>query len=165
MSAAEFSRVYGPSERSLRRYVAERAMPGTFDKRGALSIPRKAGYAWYRGYLLERGKRSALVLSKSEARKRIDAARAQLEELKLARVQGKTTLVDEAERCLVRGFTIVRSKLLNLPTRGAAAVFGASSIADCRAKLEPLIQEMIDDLETMKGMKGDDDESQPTRHQ
>jgi hypothetical protein len=154
MPKSDFARLFGVSESQLERHF-QKGMP--HEKKGrAVSIPMPAGRVWLHEHIFEKGKKLAAPKNIADAVQRREMARAQLEELKLAREQGKTMLVEQAEKQIADAFARVRAKLLNFPTRGAAAAFGASSIQMCKAKLEPLILEMLEELSAAADVPEDD---------
>lgn len=144
MPKAEFAALFGISESQLER-LFQKGMPHAKDGR-AVTIPMPAGRVWYHEYLVAKGKKLAAPTSIDEAVRRREAARAELEELKLARERAKTMLVDDGERLLAAAYGRVRAKLLNLAPRAAGAAFGASTLQSCQAKIEPLVHEIMEDL-------------------
>jgi hypothetical protein len=144
MSKATFCSTFGVSEKQLERHC-QNGMP--HEKQGRrVHVLMPDGRVWLHRYIEEKGKQSAAPKTINDARLRKETAQAGMEELKLAREQGKTMLVIEHEKLLGDAFSRVRAKLLNLAPRAAGAGFGATSIQDCQAKIEPVITEIMEEL-------------------
>ncbi len=141
---AAFCATFTVSEAQLER-LFQQGMP--HEKKGRrIMIPMPSGWLWYKNYLVEKGKKAAAPKTIDDARLRKETAQAGIEELKLAREQGLTMRVAEHEKMLGEAFSRVRAKLLNLAPRAAGAAFGASSIQDCQAKIEPVVAEIMEEL-------------------
>lgn len=146
MTGERFCELVGISERSLRRYVQRRGMPGVFDARGALAIPHPAGMQWFQTYLVEKATR-APSMELEEAHRRRDIARAGLAELKLAHEKGLVAYVEDFEREIVTAYSAVRSKLLNLSHRAAPLIYAAKTREDAEGAVRPLVDEMLEELQ------------------
>lgn len=142
---AKFCQVFGVSEAQIERHF-QKGMPS--EKKGRnVVIPMPAGRLWYHAYLEEKGKKAAAPTTINDARLRKETAQAALEELKLAREQAITMLVEDGERLLAEAYARVRAKLQNLGPRLAGAAFGAVSLQECQAKIDPLLTEVMEELE------------------
>ena len=153
MAKADFCVQYGMSESQLERYFKQ-GMP--HEKTGRkVFVPMPAGRNWYYEEIREQERRKLQPKTIDEARRRKESASAELEELKVAREKGRTMLVEDAVKEIASSYARVRAKLLNFAPRAAGAAFGSSSLQACRAKLEPLVIEILEELAHV-----DDDETQ-----
>jgi hypothetical protein len=164
MPKATFCATFGVSEKQLERHFQNGLPHEKQGRRAYVLMPD--GRVWLHRYIEEKGKQSAAPKTINDARLRKETAQAGMEELKLAREQGKTMLVIEHEKMLGEAFSRVRAKLLNLAPRAAGAAFGAISIQDCQAKIEPVVTEIMEELcasddvpETSE--EDDDDRAEP----
>jgi len=145
MTKKQFAATFGVSEAQLERYF-QQGMPHEKKSTRKVVIPMPAGRVWYHEHLVKKGERKAAPKTINDARLRKETAQAGMEELKLAREQGVTMRVEEHEKLLGEAFSRVRAKLLNLAPRAAGAAFGATTIQECQAKIEPLVIEIMEEL-------------------
>jgi len=144
MTKREFATVFGISEKQIERFC-QQGMPHKKEGR-AVRIMMPGGRVWYHAHLVEKGRREAMPSTIDEARERREAASASLEELRLAKEMNRTMLVSDGERWFAEACSRVRAKLLAFPPRCAGAAFGATTIQECQAKIEPLVVEMMEEL-------------------
>lgn len=140
----QFAETFGLSEKQIERHFAQ-GMPYRKDGTRIL-IPMPAGRTWYHEHLVEKGKKQAAPKDIDDAKLRKAAAEAEMAELELAKLRGDTMLVDDHERMLGEAFGRARAKLLNLGPRAAGAAFGALTLQECQAKVEPIVTEIMDEL-------------------
>lgn len=140
----QFCEVFGVSEAQLERYF-QRGCPHKKKNSRKVVVPMPEGRIWYLDYVRELERKKAAPTSLDEIRKRKEGAQMQMEELKLAREQGKTMLVDEHEKLLADAFSRVRAKLLNFAPRAAGAASG-ETVQERQAQLEPLVVEIMEEL-------------------
>jgi phage terminase Nu1 subunit (DNA packaging protein) len=140
-----FAETFGVSEAQLER-LFQQGMPHEKKSSRKVVIPMPSGRVWYHEYLVKKGEKRAAPSTIDEARLRKETAQAALEELKLAREQGVTMRVEEHEKLLGEAMMRVRAKLLNLGPRAAGAAFGATSLPECQAKIDPVVQEIMEEL-------------------
>jgi hypothetical protein len=141
-----FCDTFGVSEAQLER-LFQLGMPHAKGASRRVEIPMPDGRVWYHNYLVEKGKKQAAPKDLDEARKRRAAADADLAELELAKARNQTMLVEDHERMLGEAFGRVRARLLNLAPRAAGAAFGAPTLQECQAKIEPVVREIMEELE------------------
>jgi hypothetical protein len=144
MTKREFAEVFGMSEKNVERFCQQGMQHRKDGKLVFITMPQ--GRIWYHNYLVEKGKREAAPKTINEAVRRQEAARADREELALAKEMAKTMLVEDHERLLADAFGRVRAKLLALPPRCAGTAFGAATMQECQAKIEPLVTEIMEEL-------------------
>ena len=144
LTRAEACDLLGIGPKQLSRHVTD-GMPchGTGTK---ARFPWPEVRVWRDRWLVETGKRQAAPTSLEEARRRLEAARAAIEELKLEQLQGRLMTVEQADRHLDGAFGRVRALLSTLPTKIAPLLLGLASIPDIVAKLEQAIQELSEEL-------------------
>lgn len=145
ISKRAFCDTFGVSEAQLERFF-QKGMPHEKTSSRKIAIPMPAGRVWYHDYLVKKGEKKAAPATINEARLRKETAQASMEELKLAREQGVTMRVEEHEKLLGEAFSRVRAKLLNLAPRAAGSAFGATSLQECQAKIEPIVTEIMEEL-------------------
>lgn len=145
MTKRQFAETFGVSEAQLER-LFQKGMPHEKKSSRKVTIPMPGGRVWYHEYLVKKGEKKAAPSTISEARLRGETARASLDELKLAREQAVTMRVEEHEKLFGEAMMRVRAKLLNLAPRAAGAAFGATSLPECQAKIEPVVQEIMEEL-------------------
>jgi hypothetical protein len=155
LAKVDFCSTFGVSEAQLERYFQQGM--GHEKKGRRIFVPMPAGRVWLHAYLIEKGKKSAAPTTINDARLRKETAQAALEELKLAREQAVTMRVEDGERLLGEAYSRVRAKLQNLSPRIAGAAFGAATIQECQAKVEPLVAEVMEELCTAEDVPGDGD--------
>lgn len=145
ISKREFCDTFGISESHIER-LFQQGMPHAKQSSRKITIPMPAGRVWYHDFLVEKGKKQAAPKDLDDAKLRKAAAEAEMAELELAKVRGDTMLVDDHERMLGEAFGRARAKLLNLGPRAAGAAFGAATLQECQAKIEPIVVEIMDEL-------------------
>jgi hypothetical protein len=156
MTKAQFAATFGVSEAQLERYF-QKGMP--HEKRGRrVMIPMPTGRVWYHEHLVEKGKKAAQPKTIDEARLRTETARAEMAELDLADRLSETMKVSEHERLLADAFSRVAAKLSNLPARAAAASFGAATVEECETRIEPIVDEVREELRKADDLPADDEE-------
>lgn len=145
MTKRQFADTYGVSEAQLER-LFHQGMPHEKKTSRKIVIPMPDGRVWYHKYLVDKGKRQAAPTSIDEARRRKEAAQAELAELELAEARRELMKVEDGERVIAEAFARVRARLLNLPPRIAGIVVGAESIQDAQARVDPLVREVMEEL-------------------
>lgn len=144
MAKADFCATFGVSEAQLERYF-QQGCP--HEKNGRrIFVPMPAGRVWLHNYLVEKGKRQAAPTSIDDARRRRAAAEAELAELELAEKRAELMTVSDFTKIVAEGFGRARARLQNLAPRAAAVSFGAQSIPEAQARIEPLVVEVLDEL-------------------
>lgn len=141
----EFCDTFGVSEAQLERHF-QAGMPHEKKSSKKIYIPMPAGRVWYHEHLVAKGKKLAAPKDIDDAKLRKAAAEAEMAELELAKLRGDTMLVDDHERMLGEAFGRARAKLLNLGPRAAGAAFGALTLQECQAKIEPIVTEIMEEL-------------------
>jgi hypothetical protein len=160
MTKRAFAEMFGVSEAQLER-LFQKGMPHEKRSSRRVEIPMPEGRVWYHTYLEKKGEKRAAPSTIDEARLRKETAQAGLEEFKLAREQGITMLVEEHEKLYGEAMMRVRAKLLNLAPRAAGAAFGAASLPDCQAKIEPVVAEIMEELYKADDVPVMDDDDAP----
>lgn len=140
-----FCDTFGISEAQLER-LFQQGFPHRKASSRKIMIPMPAGRVFYHEYLVKKGERKAKPSTIDDARLMKESATAELEQLKLARERGLTMKVEDHERLLADAFARVRAKLVNLAPRAAGAAFGAETLQACQAAIEPVVDELMDEL-------------------
>lgn len=133
----------GVSLRQLERYI-EQGMPR--EGKGCEARYGPAAYKWFLDFQSRKNEagRIAGAMKDELARKtKIDADRA---ELKLLHARGELVKIQSVRRELESVFTIMRSKLLNLPTKLAPVLFGMESKKKMNARISAEIREILLEL-------------------
>lgn len=141
----QFCEFFGVSEAQLERHF-QKGMPHVKHSSRKVLVPMPAGRIWFLDYIREQERKKAQPTSLGEARIRREMAQATLEEMRVAKEQGATMRVEEHEKLLGDAFARVRAKLLNLAPRAAGAAFGATTLQECQAKIEPVVTEIFEEL-------------------
>ena len=147
LTKREFADLFGVSEKQLERFFAQ-GMPHDRESARKITIPMPDGREWYKNHLVNKGRKEAQPSTINEAHLRIATAKAERDELQLAKEKRQTMKVEEHIELLADGFSRVRAKMLNFAARAAGAAFGAATIQECQAKIEPLVLEMMEELAT-----------------
>lgn len=158
----DFAETFGVSEAQLER-LFQQGMPHAKKSTRRVVIPMPAGRVWYHQHLVQKGRKEAAPKNIDEAKQRKAAAEAEMAELELAKVRGDTMLVEDHERMLGEAFGRARAKLLNLGPRAAGAAFGATTLQECQAKIEPIVTEIMEELckaDDVPDVAEDDDETE-----
>lgn len=144
MAKSAFAVMFGISEAQLERHF-QAGMPHEKAGRRVL-IPMPAGRLWYHTFLVEKGKKAAAPRTIDEARLRKETAQAEMAELDLAERQRETMKVSDHEQLLADAFSRVSAKLTNLAARSAVASFGAATVEECEARIDPIVAEVREEL-------------------
>lgn len=139
---AEFATRAGVSRRTIERDLAA-GLPYATDDAGRVVIDVAVGLAWRRTNRAA-GRGVGIPGPLLSARQRREAARAGLAELKLARLEGRVIHVDDHTKVLTHAYTLVRAGLLSFPGRAAVAAFGAASREEAEARIQPLVDEILE---------------------
>lgn len=138
---AVFAKRAGVSKRTIERDLAS-GLPHITDGDGRVMIEPHAGLAWRAANRATEAPASPL----SDARARREQAAAGLEELKLARIQGRTMLVEEHERLLFDGFARVAAHLNNVANRLAPVMVNVPTTEEAFAKINAVVNEIREEL-------------------
>jgi hypothetical protein len=145
ISKRHFAETYGVSESQLER-LFQQGMPHEKQSSRKIAIPMPAGRVWYHDYLVDKGRRQAAPKDLDEAKQRKMAAEAELAELELSEKRGELMTVSDFAKITGEAFSRARARLQNLAPRVAAAAFGAPTIPEAQARIEPLVIEVLDEL-------------------
>lgn len=159
LTKREFAETFGLSEKQIERHC-QQGMPHRKDGARVLLI-MPAARLWYHEHLVEKGRKQAAPKDIDDAKLRKAAAEAEMAELELAKQRNDTMLVDDHEKMLGDAFGRARAKLLNLGPRAAGAAFGAVSLQECQAKIEPIVTEIMDELCKADDVPDVGDEDEP----
>lgn len=161
ISKRVFSETFGVGEKQLERLFLQ-GMPHKKDA-NRVTIPMPAGRTWYYDYLVQKGRTQAAPRSIDEARRRKEAAEAEMSELELAKARQELVVVEDFRTAVAEAFGRVRAKILNLPPRLAGVVVGVNTKPEALARIEPLVLEILAELHAADDVptEPDDDESTP----
>lgn len=144
ISKRDFGHYFNISPKQLERFF-DKGMP--HKKRGVtIVIPVPQGAVWYHDYCVEKGRKEAQPTTLDEAKQRREAANAEIAELELAKLRNDLMTVVDGERAIADAFTRVRARLMNLAARIAGVVVGVQSIPDGLTRVDPLVQEVLEEL-------------------
>lgn len=156
MAKAAFCETFGVAEATIER-LFQKGMP--HEKNGRrIFVPMPAARVWYHEYLVEKGKKAAAPKSIDEARLRKETAVAEMAELDLADRQRETMKVADHERLLADAYSRVAAKLTILSARAAAASFGSATVEDAERRIEPIVEEVREELRKADDVPTDDAE-------
>lgn len=144
MAKSAFAAMFGISEAQLERHF-QAGMP--HEKKGRrVMIPMPEGRLWYHKFLIEKGKRESAPKSIDEARLRTETAKAEMAELDLADRQRETMTAADHACLLADALSRVAAKLTNLSARAAVASFGAATVEESEARIDPVVDEVREEL-------------------
>jgi len=132
------------STKQIAREV-EAGMPHERDG-NKLKFPWPDVRIWRDEHIREMAKAEMRPADKDDARKRREAAEADLAELKLSRERGEVLPVQDFEKLLENAFTRVRARLLAIPPKLGAYGVGHKNARDAQAALEPFVYEAMAEL-------------------
>lgn len=145
VTKAQLEALTGYSAKQITRFVQTTDIPN--ERVGnELYFPWPQTRSWLNRYLEDKGKRAADPAVKDNPRQREDYARAELLEIDLAKARNAVMPVDHFVRLVTGSFGRVRAKLANLAPRAAAAGFGAETLQDAQARIQPVVDEIFDEL-------------------
>lgn len=152
---AKFCQVFGVSEAQLERHF-QKGLPS--EKKGRrVHVLMPAGRIWLHSYLEEKGKKAAAPKSIDEAKLRTETAKAEMAELDLADRLRETMKVSEHEKLLADAFSRVSAKLSNFAARAASAGFGAANPEDAERRIEPIVDEVREELRKAEDLPDEDE--------
>lgn len=162
LTKAQLEVVTGYSSKQLTRWIQSSDIPHRREG-NEVFFPWPAVRGWLHTYLEEKGRRAATgPVTKdaaTQARAREDVARAELLEIDLAKARGELMKLTDFESRMADAFARVRARLANLAPRAAAAAFGADSVLDAQARIQPVIDEVFDELRQTDDVPTSDEES------
>ena len=142
---AQLQALTGYSSKQITRWLTESDIPHRREA-NEIFFPWPAARAWLHRYLEEKGKRAAQPIDKDNAFQRKSIAEAELIEIELAKARGELLPVASHEKLLADAFARVRARLSNLAPRAAGVVLGATTIQEAQAKIQPVIDEIFEEL-------------------
>jgi len=142
---AQFESLTGYSSKQITRWVQETDIPHRRDG-NELYFPWPGVRAWLFGYLEAKGKRSAAPESFDDARKRKEIAEAEMAEIELATARNELVRTADAEAWFADACARVRARMDSLGPRAAAAAFGAETVQEAQARIQPVVDEVYAEL-------------------
>lgn len=91
-------------------------------------------------------------LSLSRETARLNRAKADTEELKLAELRRELVRVNAVRESIASAWSHVRAHLLALPTKGAPLVHGMPTVHGTKAALEDLVREVLEELASTRSL-------------
>lgn len=101
---------------------------------------------WYMARKVSEATRNDTPADLEEARTRREAALAEQEELKLAKMRGELMTVAHGQREIGNAYARVSAKLKNLPTKLAPLLVGCEDEAEVLRRVQPVVGEAMDEL-------------------
>ncbi len=137
------------------------------DRNDDLTYDSADCFAWRRVQDVEAGESRVIPADLHEIRMKYEAARARKmeaeamrAEIDLVNEQGRLMTVEDFGRVLEGAFTRVRIKLENAPPRLASSVVGVKTPTEAIQRIEPVIQEIIEELHSGDDIPDDEEDYQ-----
>jgi hypothetical protein len=148
----------GYSSKQVTRWLQETDIPHRRDA-NELVFPWPGVRTWLHRYLEEKGKRTAQPIDKDNANQRRTIAEAELIEIELAKARSELMTVAAGEKLLADAFARVRARLSNLAPRAAGVVLGCATIQEAQAKIQPVVDEIFEELRDTSDVVEDEEEN------
>lgn len=158
LSAKQLADELGLGTRQIDNLVAD-GMPRHKRGRG-YAYPWPIVLRWYIKHREASALRRSQPTDLNDARVRRETAEAQLKELELAKLEGRTVTIEDAEREIGATLDRLRARLVNIPGKWAPQLVGKLTVAAAKTALEGAVAEAMAAL-SKDGKQAEADADEP----